>query len=131
MGVDVNLSGISDLIGELELMVEKPAKVAGEILNKAGQPILNELQGTRAFKDKSGNLRRSFKISKLKNSRMGKGGRWYVWVGDVDREAPHGWLLEFGTSRIPARPFMQPALERHENEVFDAIKNGLREALGK
>lgn len=131
MGVDVNLSGISDLIEELEMMTVNTAKAAGEILSKAAQPILQELQSTTAFEDRSGNLRRSFKISKLRNSRMNKNGRWYIWVGDVDREAPHGWLLEYGTSRMPARPFIQPALERHEGEVFEAIKEGLREALGK
>lgn len=36
------------------------------------------------------------------------------------RKAPHGHLLEFGTSRAPAHPFLGPASDR----MGDAIKAG-------
>lgn len=36
------------------------------------------------------------------------------------RTAPHGHLLEFGTSRAPAKPFIRPAFDR----VDEAIKAG-------
>ncbi len=36
------------------------------------------------------------------------------------RLAPHGHLIEFGTSRAPAYPFMRPAFDR----VGEAIKAG-------
>lgn len=38
------------------------------------------------------------------------------------RLAPHGHLIEFGTSRMAARPFIRPAFDR----VEDAIKAGQR-----
>lgn len=37
------------------------------------------------------------------------------------RKAPHGHLIEFGTSRAPAYPFIRPAFDL----VDDAIKAGL------
>jgi HK97 gp10 family phage protein len=126
MGIDVDLTGLGDLLDEVDLMVAKPTKAVGEILNRAGQPILRDLQTTTAFEDKSGKLRGSFKISKLRDTRAGKK---LVWVGDVDREALHGWLLEYGTSKMPARPFLEPAVVRNEDEVFDIMTEGLREVL--
>lgn len=36
------------------------------------------------------------------------------------KKAPHGGLIEFGTSRAPAYPFVRPAL----NRLNDAIKAG-------
>lgn len=36
------------------------------------------------------------------------------------KKAPHGHLIEFGTSRAPAYPFMRPAFDR----VRDAIEAG-------
>lgn len=36
------------------------------------------------------------------------------------KKAPHGHLIEFGTSRAPAHPFIRPAASR----VGDAIKAG-------
>lgn len=46
------------------------------------------------------------------------------------KKAPHGHLLEFGTSKMAARPFVRPAFAR----VEDAIKAGkerMRERLGE
>jgi len=31
--------------------------------------------------------------------------------------------LEFGTSRMAARPFMRPALDQHEREILDAVRS--------
>jgi len=132
LGVDINLRGTSDLVDSLELMVTNAKKLEETILQKAAEPVLAEMQNTAAFIDRTGDLRKSLKISKLRSSRMNwKLGRKFVWVGDVDRKAEYGWYLEFGTSTISARPFIQPALEQHEGEVFETIKQGLKEALGR
>lgn len=45
------------------------------------------------------------------------------------RKAPHGHLLEFGTSRAPAKPFIRPAADR----LDEALKQGqerIRQKLG-
>jgi HK97 gp10 family phage protein len=42
-------------------------------------------------------------------------------VGWNKRKAPHGHLIEFGTSRAPAYPFMRPAFDRI-NEAIAAGK---------
>src|SRR5690606_14793221 len=34
--------------------------------------------------------------------------------------------VEFGTSRMAARPFMRPAVDEHEREIVDAIEAAVR-----
>lgn len=42
--------------------------------------------------------------------------------------APHGHLIEFGTSRAPAYPFLRPALSRL-TEAFKAANDRMKERL--
>ena len=44
------------------------------------------------------------------------------------RTAPHGHLIEFGTSRAPAYPFMRPAFDRI-NEAIAAGKARMAESM--
>lgn len=44
------------------------------------------------------------------------------------RTAPHGHLIEFGTSRAPAYPFMRPAFDRI-NEAIAAGKARMAESI--
>lgn len=45
------------------------------------------------------------------------------------KKAPHGHLLEYGTSRAPAYPFMRPAFDR-VNEAIAAGKARMAESMG-
>jgi len=48
-----------------------------------------------------------------------------------NKETPFYWRMhEFGTKNMPARPFMQPALEGNAQQVLDAVAEQLRKALG-
>lgn len=47
-------------------------------------------------------------------------------------ETPYYWRFqEFGTKTIPARPFLQPALETNEQQVYDSLVQELTKALFK
>jgi len=46
------------------------------------------------------------------------------------KKAPHGHLIEFGTSRAPAYPFMRPAFDR-VREAIDAGKARMAERMGE
>ena len=45
-------------------------------------------------------------------------------VGQVITSAPYAKFLEFGTSNILPRPFMQPALERNRPKIRRIFKKG-------
>lgn len=41
------------------------------------------------------------------------------------RKAPHGHLVEFGTSRAPAHPFLRPAFETMQGRALQAARDKL------
>lgn len=45
------------------------------------------------------------------------------------KKAPHGHLVEFGTSNAPAHPFLRPAYESKKAEAVDAAQREMAEAL--
>jgi len=47
----------------------------------------------------------------------------------VSANAPYAIPLEFGTSKMAARPFMAPALQRKRKEVTDLITAGVSKVL--
>ena len=43
-------------------------------------------------------------------------------VGQVISAAPYSKALEFGTTTMDARPFMQPALEKNKKKIVSIFK---------
>lgn len=50
-------------------------------------------------------------------------------VGWNRKKAPHGHLIEFGTSRMPARPFLYPAFEQNKAQLVNAASTKMAEKL--
>lgn len=47
-------------------------------------------------------------------------------TGIVRASAPYAAHLEFGTSKMPARPFLQPALEKNKKKIIEIfLKEGM------
>lgn len=46
-------------------------------------------------------------------------------VGQVISAAPYSKALEFGTTKMMARPFMQPALEKNRRKIEALFKKGI------
>jgi HK97 gp10 family phage protein len=40
---------------------------------------------------------------------------------DVVFAAPYSYLVETGTSRTPAQPYVRPAIDEHEGEIVEAV----------
>jgi HK97 gp10 family phage protein len=60
------------------------------------------------------------------NRRAGKAGKTYK----VDGDAYYWKFLEFGTSKMPKRPFFRQAFEGSKMEAIEAFKNRLQKVLG-
>lgn len=125
MGADIELTGMDELLKWADETGNKINSVVGSALQAGAEPILEELQHTSAFVDRSGKLRESFKISKIKTS----GDQKFVWVGDVDGIAKYAWPLERGTSRMKAHPFMRPAFERQKGNANRIMMEKIKEAI--
>lgn len=72
---------------------------------------------------RTGNLKANIIHSTAKNGKVDVGP-------DQQGDAFYGHMLEYGTSKMAAQPFMQPSLERNksqiEKEMADVIRNELR-----
>lgn len=66
-------------------------------------------------------------VDNRRNRRLARVGKTYTVEGDA-----YYWkFLEFGTSKLPARPFMRPGFEATKGLAVDALQQVLKEALGE
>lgn len=129
MSTGIELEGLEELMKKVEDLGRKGARIENQALQKAAEPILNDAKSTSAFHDQSGKLRDGLKISKVKKI----GGTKYVLVGiekGDNSKIFYGKFLEWGTSKMSARPFLQPAYESNKNQVIETIKSELIRGLG-
>lgn len=61
------------------------------------------------------------------NRRLRRVGKKY----QADGPGFYGKFLEFGTSKMAARPFMRPAFNNNTDAAIDAVANGLRKAIDR
>ena len=122
----VELTGLDDLLKELNALSERIAARAENKALREGAEILRAAISKRA-PHRTGRLSKSIEKSNVKRS---KEGVKYIEVGP-NRSAFYGVFHEFGTVKMPAQPFMGPALEEDSKEVMNTIAEVLREELAK
>lgn len=125
---NIELTGVDEILNKLQQISTNVGKLENKALKNAAEPVLEDAKETNAFKDKSGKLRKGLKITNVKK----KEGMKYILVG-VDRadntEIFYGKFIEFGTSKMPARPFLQPAYEKNVQNIKRTIADTLKEGL--
>lgn len=125
---DIELEGVDEILNKLQQIGNNISRLENKALKNAAQPVLDDAKSSNSFNDRSGNLRKGLKISNIKN----KEGVKYVLVG-VDKsdnlKIYYGKFLEFGTSKMSARPFMQPAYEKNKDNIQKNIAETLKEGL--
>jgi HK97 gp10 family phage protein len=94
-------------------------------LIKAVQPVVTEAKNTTAFKDVSGRLRKSIKVGQIKT----KKGTRVIQVGDVDGKAYYGRMVEWGTTKMTPRPYLQPAYERNKDNIISTFRKAIEETM--
>lgn len=81
--------------------------------------VIAEDAKNRAPLGPTGNLKRSLHARLLDK----RGDNPRVAIAAVDRKiAPHGGLVEFGTSKMSARPYFRPAVDAHKEGITKDIK---------
>jgi HK97 gp10 family phage protein len=54
-----------------------------------------------------------------------------VLVGVNHKKAPHSHLVEFGTVKMQAQPFMRPAITATRGKVIAIVADGMKKILEK
>lgn len=125
---DIELTGVDEILNRLQQIGTNISRLENKALKNAAEPVLEDAKATNAFNDRIGRLRKGLKISNIKN----KEGVKYILVG-VDKSDNskifYGKFLEFGTSKISARPFLQPAYEKNKDNIEKTIAETLKEGL--
>ena len=129
-----------DLLGSKELdnaLKKLPSAMSKSVLRaalkKAGQPVVNDAK-SKAPRDR-GDLAESIEIrpilSRRQRRRRAKKGDIEMFIGATFPRGAHAHLVEFGTSSMPARPFLRPAWDSHKRGVSRAIGRELWKALAR
>jgi len=152
----VSLSGFRDLDRALAELPKATARnVLRRTLVKAGEPIAEkarelapvdrgDLKASIAVsarvKNKVGSaeyaaamragLGKGAAVRALRDARRGAGGSFaQMYVGPAVPQGFYGHLVEFGTSRTAAQPFMRPAWDAMQTEALNLIKGELAEQI--
>ncbi|KZL93972.1 HK97-gp10 family putative phage morphogenesis protein [Clostridium magnum] len=122
----IELTGVDEILNKLQQMGANVGRLENKALKNAAEPVLEDAKENVPVR--TGKLKKGLKITNVKK----KDGMKYILVG-VDRgdnsEVFYGKFIEFGTSKMPARPFLQPAYEKNKNTIRKAIAETLKEGL--
>lgn len=125
---NIELEGVDEILNKLQSIGENVGRLENKALKNAAEPVLEDAKATNAFNDRSGKLRKGLKITNVKK----KEGAKYILVG-IDKsdnsKIYYGKFIEFGTSKMPAKPFLQPAYEKNKDNIKRTIAETLKEGL--
>lgn len=118
--MDVDFSGLDALIRQVRALdnnqdIEKKALEAG------AEHVKTVFE--RAAPVQAGTLKANILTSDIQNGKIDIGTRP---TGD----GFYGFFLEYGTSKLNARPWARPAWEREKRKVKDIMAEELRKGLG-
>ncbi len=135
----LDVDGFGDLMTDIAGMAAQMdadsagAPVAKKILEAAAQPIHEQMKANASKDPKiiTGALHRSIEIGRVKKRRYsGKS----ITIG-VHRKAEGAYYappVEYGhdgPAPAPAHPFIRPAYDTRQDEAYEIIRDGLRDAI--
>ncbi|MCY6354517.1 HK97-gp10 family putative phage morphogenesis protein [Clostridium sp. ZS2-4] len=122
----IELQGVDEILNRIQSIGANVGRLENKALRNAAEPILEDAKANAPVR--TGKLKKGLKITRVKK----KDGVKYILVG-VDRgdnsEIFYGKFIEFGTSKMPAKPFMQPAYEKNKDNIKRTIAETLKEGL--
>ncbi|QPA31625.1 HK97-gp10 family putative phage morphogenesis protein [Thermaerobacillus caldiproteolyticus] len=118
MGLE--LHGMQELLRQLEQVGSEAERVKKDAL-LAGAEVVQQAASEKAPRD-TGKLAENIVISDIKEDGT-------VDIGP-DRDRFYGLFLEFGTSKMAARPFLQPAFEENKEQVQQKMADVIRREMG-
>lgn len=143
MASTVRVDGLRELG---ERMRKLSADMAGKVARQAtaaGAKIVRDQVRVNAPKD-TGNLAAAVVMKRITNSSLSaeyvvavrKGKRTDVanaksGQGKLGKDAYYAHMVEFGTVKMSAQPFIRPAFESQKNAAVDAIASRLKKRLDR
>ena len=146
-GVDFKLTGIDSLMGKLDEISDDLRRKGGRAaLRRAGNVIVNKAKtNAQRIDDKQTGRNIADNLAQRWNARLFKqtgnlGFRIGVMHGAVlknhpdkskNAPTPHFRLLEFGTEKMRAQPFLRPAADSSIDEVINTFTTEYENAIDR
>lgn len=135
----ISITGLAELEKRLLDFPDRLAKniLAGAI--RAGAAVIRDEARSKAPKD-TGEMARDILIKKARGGngltfhvyvRSGKKSRLAGRKRNVSRDSFYWRFVEFGTSKMGAKPFMRPAFDAKKTEAVERIKAYLSARIDK
>jgi HK97 gp10 family phage protein len=126
--VSVEISGSAELTARLENLASRMGELSDEALVELAERIVDDAKALCPVD--TGSLRRSIRYERDPDGSIviaaGGGG---VVNPRTRREVDYAAYVEFGTSRLPAQPFLQPALEKNLPNLEGLFSGKIEEAV--
>lgn len=119
--MEFTIEGLDQLVRQLEKAGQDVEKGKEEALVAGAEVMQKETKNSAPRR--TGNLILNIEISPIDGEEI------FVFV-DNQGKAYYGHMLENGTSKMAARPFMGPAFNRSRLKISQAMANKLRQRLG-
>ena len=107
ISVSVDTSKLNKLLGKVPRNKQKAVRSAADY-------ILGESQKSNAYKNRTGYLRGSGRVSES-----------YGDFVNVEYTAEYAAYVEMGTRKMGARPYLKPAVEKGSDRLVQLLKEGL------
>lgn len=121
--LSVEIVGLRELDRALQELAWPAARRALRKGMRKGANVIREEARAKA-RVKTGNLRKSIRT----RERSEEAGNMRFAV-EIPRRAFYGRFLEYGTSKMAAKPFLRPAAEGKTEEAVTAMRDALAEAI--
>jgi HK97 gp10 family phage protein len=112
--------GMTELQSQIaQLGLSISTHVEEKALEKAAEFLQSKIEDTVTVK--TGKLQENITISSVKDGA--------IEIGPAFADAFYGHFLEFGTSKMSAKPFMQNTFEDNSEETQEILKNVIKREL--
>lgn len=124
---NMKVQGMEELLANLQQLGTKAAKVENKALKEGGKIVAEAMrQNVNVSGKNQKHIRDDIQVSNVK----GKDGAKHVEVGPGKETNWRAKFLEFGTSKMSARPFMEPASAEAQDKVISKMTEVVKGGLG-
>jgi len=124
--MSLEIEGLDELLQKIEKLQISNTEI-DTALQAGAEPIKNEMKSLVPISNLSHkHIRNDIKIGEAK----GEGLKRTISIGVGKETAWRAKFLEFGTTKMSAKPFIEPALQNKKREALNIIAQKLKEVLG-
>lgn len=127
MSASFDVTGFDDLAKRLQQMGRKGNTALNQALRAGAEPIADAMrENVNVSSRNEVHVRDDITIGRVQTNQDG------IKSISIGPSAKTGWrakFLEFGTSKMTAKPFIQPAIDEERGEAFKEMADVMRGAL--